>query len=289
MKIMSKYKFITTSIVGACLIYTTHVYAFGDVFKAITDVVMDGIASTGNADISSPPLKDRLSGIVEQDKVKFSSTDKVLFGSKQFKLAIVKSINVDEQIKTYKASVDKRNKGIKGYASSPQPLLDELNTFVPGEVYFEKAVGHVKEKFGSTVYANSVQDAINQGADYVAVIDLKLENTDLSSKTAPGPLTERNVADLSVIFIDKSYEAGPDIVVKNTSQETFQPTEPNQNIRNNLDILKRARQKTFDEFKAKLNKQIIEEADDPPVVGTRLSLGDSAPDEKPINNKKNKK
>ena len=81
----------------------------------------------------------------------------------------------------------------------------------------------------------------------------------------------------------------PDIVVKNTSQETYQPIKPDTNIRNSLDIIKRARDKTFNEFEAKLDKLIIKEADDPPALGIRLDLSDEVVDVKPkLKNKKKK-
>ncbi len=151
---------------------------------------------------------------------------------------------------------------------------------MPGNLYFDKAVGMIKAKFNGVTNASNVQEAFDQGADYVAILDIKLENTDLSSKTEPGPLTERNVADLSVLFIDKNYEASPDIEVKNTSTETYQPIKPDSNIRNSLDIIKRARDKTFTEFEAKLNKLVIAELDDPPVKGITLSLDDDKPKSK---------
>lgn len=271
-----------TTLLLSCLGYQTQANAFGGLLEALGDAIVGGIVSSSNPDIASPPQKDRFLNVVDQSKLKLASPDRVIMGSGAYKLAIVKSVNVDEQIKAYQAHVERRNKGIKGYATTPQPFLDEVNSFVPGNLYFDKVVGLIKPKFKSITYVNNVQEAIDQGADYVAIIDLKLENTDLSSKTEPGPLTERNISDLSVLFIDKNYEASPDIVVKNTSTETFQPIKPDTNIRNSLDILKRARDKTFQEFEAKLNKVIIAEADDPPVVGIRLDLSDVAESTKPL-------
>lgn len=145
----------------------------------------------------------------------------------------------------------------------------------------EKAINILKPKFATVIEATTVQEAFDKGIDYVGILDIRLEYTDLSSKTEPGPLTERNIADLSVLFIDKNYEASPDIMVKNTSIETFQPIKPDTNIKNTLDILKRARDKTLNEFEAKLNKLIIAEVDDPPVKGIRLELGNTVESAKP--------
>lgn len=289
MKSAIHYKFLTIVLLLTSLLYHSHANAFGDAFKAITDAVINGVVTSSNPEIASPPQKDRFLNVVEQSKLKLASPDKVIIRSTGYKLAIVKSVNVDEQINAYQKHVDKRSKGIKGYATTPQPFLDEVNSFVPGNVYFEKAVGLIKAKFSSMAIANNVQEAFNQGADYVAIIDLKLENTDLSSKTEPGPITHKNIADLSAIFIDKNYEAGPDIMVKNTTTETYQPIKPDSNIRNSLDIIKRARDKTFNEFEAKLNKVIIAELDDPPVVGIRLDLTGDSVEVKPKSNTKKKK
>jgi len=268
-----------------CTVFATHALAFGGLLEKLNDAIVGGIVGATNPDISSPPQKDRLLNVVDATKLKTTSTEKPILGSRAYKLAIVKSVNVDEQIKAYQAHVDRRSKGIKDYASNPQPFLDEVNSFVPGNLYFDKAVGMIKAKFNGVTNVSNVQEAFDQGADYVAILDLRLENTDLSSKTEPGPITQRNIADLSVLFIDKNYEASPDIEVKNTSTETYQPIKPDTNIRNSLDILKRARDKTFNEFEAKLDKLVIPELDDPPVKGITLSLGD----EKPISKGKKKK
>jgi hypothetical protein len=259
-----------------CTVFATHALAFGGLLEKLNDAIVGGIVGATNPDIASPPQKDRLLNVVDSTKLKTTNTEKPILGSKAYKLAIVKSVNVDEQIKAYQAHVDRRSKGIKDYASNPQPFLDEVNSFVPGNLYFDKAVDLIKAKFNGVINASNVQEAFDQGADYVAIIDLKLENTDLSSKTEPGPLTDRNVADLSALFIGKNFDASPDIVVKNTTQETYQPNGADKNIRASLDILKRARDKTFNEFEAKLNKLVIAELDDPPVLGVRLELtGDS--------------
>lgn len=281
-------KIFSIALLTISLGYVTHAFAFGGLLEALGDAIVGGIVSSSNPDIASPSQKDRFLKVVDQSKLKLSSPDKVITGSSAYKLTIVKSMNVDEQIKAYQAHVARRNKGIKDYATTPQPLIDEVNSFVPGVIYYEKAVGLLKAKFSSIASANNVQEAFDQGTDYVAIVDLKLQNIDLSSKTEPGPLTERNIADLSVLFIDKNYEASPDIVIKNTSVETFQPNGADKNIRNNLDILKRARDKTFKEFEAKLNKLVIAETDDPPVKGIRLELGNTVESAKPQTKAKQK-
>ena len=268
--------------------YATHTFAFGAILEAITDAVVQGVVGSGDGNFPSPPQKDRLINIVDQNNIKFGSKDKVITGTANYKLAIIKSANVDEQINAYQKFVEWYLKLIKSYASNSAPLISEANTFISGNQYYEKAVGLLKPRFSSTVEAKNLKEAFEQGADYVVVIDIKLEYTDLSSKTEPGPLTERNIADLSAIFVNKNYEAGPDIVVKNASTETFQPIKPDTNIRNTLDILKRARDKTYNEFEAKLNKVIIAEADDPPVKGIRLELSNTVESTKPQTKAKQK-
>lgn len=282
-------KVLSIALLTACTLVTNNAIAFGGLLEKLNDAIVGSVVGSSNAEIPSPQQKDRFLNVVDKNKLKLSSPDKVILGSASYKLAIVKSVNVDEQIKAYLQHVERRNKGINGYATTPQPFLDEVSSFVPGNVYFDKAIGLIKSRFASTSVASSVQEAFDQGADYVAILDIKLENTDLSSKTEPGPITQRNIADLSAIFINKNYEASPDIVVKNTSTETYQPIKPDTNIRNSLDILKRARDKTFNEFEAKLNKVIIAEVDDPPVVGIRLDLSNDSDEVKPKLKTKKKK
>ena len=289
MKLAANHKLIAIAIFTAGLAYNTHVYAFGGILEVITDTVVGGIVGGSNADINSPPLRNRFDQIVDESKLKTANPYKIISGSKSYKLAIVKSVNVDIQIGEYKKHVDRRLKGIKDYASNPSVFVDEVQAFVPSEKYYEKTIGLITDRFDNVITVTNVQEGFNQGADYVAVIDFKLENTDLSSKTEPGLITQRNIADLSTVFIDKNYEVGPDITIKNTSQETYQPIKPDTNIRNSLDIIKRARDKTFNEFEAKLTKLIIKEVDDPPVLGIRLDLSGDAVDVKPkLKNKKKK-
>ena len=77
-------------------------------------------------------------------------------------------------------------------------------------------------------------------------------------------------------------------MIKNTSVETFQPNGADKNIRNALDILKRARDKTFNEFEVKLNELVIAEVDDPPATGIRLNLSATDEMEKPAPKPKQK-
>lgn len=289
MKLAINHKLITIAIFAAGLAYNTHVYAFGAILEKLNDAIVGGIVGGSNADINSPPLKNRFDQIVDESKLKAANPDKMIAESKSYKLAIVKSVNVDVQIADYKKHVDRRLKGITDYASNPSIFVDEVQSFVPGQKYYEHAVNLISDRFDKVIAVTNVQEGFNQGADYVAVLDLKLENTDLSSKTGPGPITQRNIADLSTVFIDKNYEVGPDIAVKNTSQETYKPIKPDTNIRNSLDIIKRARDKTFNEFEAKLTKLIIKEVDDPPVLGIRLDLSGDGVNVKPkLKNKKKK-
>lgn len=272
-------KILSVALLTISLGYATHTFAFGDVFKAIADAVVEGIAGPGDGNFPSPPQKERLINIVDQNSIKVGSKDRVISGTANYKLAIIKSVNVDEQINTYQKFVDWYLKLVKSYASNPDPITTEANTFISGNQYYEKAVGLLKPRFTSTVEAKNLKEAFEQGADYVAVVDIKLEFKPLGTPT--GPLSISNTADISMLVIDKTLAAAPDILIQNTVINNYEGTRPDENFRKELAFLKAIRDKTLSEFETQLNKVIIAEADDPPVKGIRLELGNKVESAKP--------
>ena len=265
--------------------YVSETFAFGDVFKAITDAVVQGIVGPGDGNFPSPPQKDRLTNIADQNSIKYGAKDKVISGTGNYKVAIIKSTNVDEQINNYQKFVDWYLKLIKSYASKPTPIIAEANTFINGNQYYEKVVGQIKSRFSSTLEANNLKEAFEKGAGYVAVVDIKLEFKPLT--TVNGPCSIGNTADVSVLLIDKSLEAAPDITIQNTVIDNYECIGPDENFKREQAILKAVRDKTLSELENQLNKVIVSEADDLPVKGITLNLTVSADDD--ISNSKLKK
>lgn len=270
-------KLFSIALLTISLAYATHTFAFGAILEAITDAVVQGVVGSGDGNFPSPPQKDRLINIVDQNNIKYGSKDKVITGTANYKLAIIKSANVDEQINAYQKFVEWYLKLIKSYASNSAPLISEANTFISGNQYYEKAVGLLKSRFSSTVEAKNLKEAFEQGADYVAIIDIKLEFKTLNKPDSP--IT--NTADISMLVIDKMLNAAPDILIQNTVVNNYEGTGPDENFKKETAFLKAARDKTLSEFETQLNKVIIAEADDPPVKGIRLELSNTVESTKP--------
>ena len=270
-------KIFSIALLTISLGYATHTFAFGAILEAITDAVVQGVVGPGDGNFPSPPQKDRLINIVDQNNIKYGSKDKVITGTACYKLAIIKSANVDEQINAYQKFVEWYLKLIKSYASNSAPLISEANTFISGNQYYEKAVGLLKSRFSSTVEAKNLKEAFEQGADYVAIIDIKLEFKTLNKPDSP--IT--NTADISMLVIDKMLNAAPDILIQNTVVNNYEGTGPDENFKKETAFLKAARDKTLSKFETQLNKVIIAEADDPPVKGIRLELSNTVESTKP--------
>lgn len=124
-------KLFSIALLTISLGYATHTFAFGALIEAISDAVIGGIASSSNPEIASPPQKDRLLNVVDQTNLKVLSTEKMIVGSGAYKLAIVKSVNVDEQLKAYQKQVERFNKNINKYATNPASFLAEYKTVMP--------------------------------------------------------------------------------------------------------------------------------------------------------------
>ena len=279
-------KLLSISLLIISLAYTSQIFAFGDIFKGIADAVIQGVVGPQDFNFPSPPLKDRLTNIADPSSIKFGSNDKTITGTQNHKLAIIKSINVDEQINAYQKYVDWNLKLIKSYALNPAPIIAEANTFITGNQYYENVVAILKPRFSSTVEAKDLKEAFEQGADYVAIVDIKIEFKPLGTET--GPLSVSNTADVSILFIDKSLEAAPNIVIQNTVINNYEGTNPDENFKKELGFIKVVRDKTLSEFKSQLYNVIISETDDPPALGVRLNLSSDITEDKPKLNNKNK-
>lgn len=270
-------KLLLLAVFTICYLVTTHAYAFGGLLEKLNDAIVEKVVGAANPEIKSEPLNNRFNQVADVSKLKVTGSDEPILGSKSYKLAIVKSVNVETQLNSDKKFTDDWRKRILKYVDKPHQYLDDYDASIPGHVLVDRAEQSLKAKFKEAIYVKSVDEGLKQGADYVALIDIKVEFKQLSSKFRAEPLRNKYVNDLSTIFINKSYEVGPDIVITNTFETPNGLTEKNDALlRSSLDEYKMARQKTFDEFEAKLNKLVISELDDPPVIGIKLSLGGEA-------------
>lgn len=205
--------------------------------------------------VASPPQVDRLEGLANPGQIKISQNK--IIGSSKLKLAIVSSANVQPQIQSFHTFANQFDGIIKAYVSEEQAVKADAAIVLSDKIFLQSVVNSLSSRFAETIQANDLADAFKQGADYAVVVDLRFEWVDLSSKVAPGPLSEKNVADVSALFIKNTLEGGPDIQVKNTAISQREAKGPEANIRELLNNIKNTRLKSLKTFDAELDKVII--------------------------------
>ena len=205
--------------------------------------------------VASPPQRDRLEGLAAQSQIKMSH-NKIVDASK-LKLAIVSSVNVQPQIQSFYTFSNQFDQIIKAYVSEEQSVKKDAEIVLSDKIFLQSIVNSLSSKFSETISANDLRDAFNKGADYAVVIDLRFEWVDLASKISPGPLSEKNVADISALFIKKTLEGGPDIQIKNTTISQREAKGPEANVRELLNEIKDTRLKSLKRFDSELDKVVI--------------------------------
>jgi hypothetical protein len=205
--------------------------------------------------VQSPPQQDRLEGLAKPDQIKI--TKNKITGASKLKLAIVQSANVEPQIKSYSIVAKQFDEVISSYVKESATVKSDSEIILSDKLFLQSIINSLRSRFAETIYTNDLASAFKQGADYAVIVDIRFEYLDLSSQTDPGPLKEKNVADISALFINKNVEGGPDIQVKNTSITERQPKGAEANIREMLNLIKNTRLKSLKDFEAELSKVVI--------------------------------
>lgn len=203
----------------------------------------------------SPPQKDRLEGLAKPDQIKITNVN--IKGSSKLKLAIVNSANVQPQLQSYSNIAKQLDTSISSYVTESKTLKADADIVLSDKIFLQFIISSLKTKFAEIFYANDLADAFNKGADYAAVIDLRYEFIDLSSRTVPGQITIKNVADVSALFIKKTLTGGPDVQIKNTITTEHKPSGAEANIRIVMNDIKNIRLKTLKDFETELSKVVI--------------------------------
>jgi hypothetical protein len=219
----------------------------------LSTIILSGCATF--QPVVSPPQLDRLEGLARPEQIKITQIK--IVDSSKFKLAIVNSINVQPQIQSYATFSNQFDQIIKAYVTEEKAVKADAAIVLSDKIFLQSIVNSISSRFSETFQANDLAQAFSNGADYVALIDLRFEWVDLSSKVVPGPLSEKNVADISVLFIKNTLESGPDIQIKNTSISNRDPKGPEANIRELLNSIKNTRLKSLKDFDSELNKVVI--------------------------------
>ncbi|GAB3382632.1 hypothetical protein GCM10027567_30750 [Spongiibacter taiwanensis] len=150
---------------------------------------------------------------------------------------------------------------IEAYVREEQTLKADAKTILSDEIFLTSIVNQLSSRFAETFQAEDLRDAFNKGADYVAVIDLRFEIVDLTPEIGifemPSDIVEKHVADISVLFINRRLEGGPDIQIKNAYVSKRPGKGPEANIRLLLNDIKNTRLTSLKRLDEELNKVVV--------------------------------
>lgn len=219
--------------------------------------------------VPSPPQEDRLKGIVNQQQ---PFTRSRLTNTSNKKLAVIYSVNVSPQLAANAEQARRMKPLIDYYVKDSRAVNNDVDIIFSGDFFLKAIDDMLSSKFKYVVHAKNLDDAFRNGADYAAVIDIRFEYLDFSSKTTPGPLITRHVANASTLFIDKNLQSGPDIQANNTLSTQDEPLGAEANTRRFLKQVKDLRLKTLKEYNTNLNQVVFESVsfqEDNQIAGAR--------------------
>lgn len=203
--------------------------------------------------VESPPQQERLTGLAAPGQINITKA-KTLQGVSKQKLAIVKSVNVDPQLKSFDQVRQQMGSVIPAYINDQKGVTKTAEVVFSDQLYLQALISPLKARFGSIVLAQDLADAFEQGADYVAIIDVRFEFVDLASKLVPGPIHIKHVANASVLFVNKKLAGGPDVVIENTLIQQHSPMGPEANVRQILKSVQEVRLKTLQEYETAVSQ-----------------------------------
>ncbi len=188
-----------------------------------------------------PSSVSPLTGLVPVGQLKTTRTQ--LTGTGQKVLAIVYSKNV-EYSRTLNAQMQTKYLGWITQFNTGD-IRDDVNLVLSDDVLMSNLLAPVRAAFREVRFVRDIPEGFENGADYVAVLDLDLNTT---SKMVLLSQTTTNVAHASLLFIDPNLEAGPEVRSLVTSEDTLTMKGADGNIRDGVRLIKNARTKMISEF-----------------------------------------
>lgn len=202
----------------------------------------------------APPQREMLEGLANQGQVKV--TNNKITGASKLKLAIVNSANVQPQIQAYAANVKAGDTYSTLYSNNPKQIKSDEAIIYSDKAFMESIVNTLKSKFGQTFYANDLVSAFKNGADYVVVIDIRLDY--LWKDGGNRMMDEQEVANIRALFINQSLIGGPDVIVNNTNKDMYEGKGFDANVNTHLNNVKKVRLKSLQEFETSVSKVVIQ-------------------------------
>lgn len=184
--------------------------------------------------VSTPPQQDRLSGLIQPEQLKTGSLQLTNTTSK--KLAIVYSINVPKSLDS-NTQLMSRFTGILGKMITLTDNSTDASIVLSSDKLLEGVISPLRSRFQSVVVAKDLREAFSQGADLVAVLDIRLAYT-FDDRDSRSTMRFTHTADASYLFINRRLESGPELLAQVTHEQV---TPAAGSDANNRDFLVHAR------------------------------------------------
>lgn len=200
----------------------------------------------------SPPQTNRFKDIIDESKLKVG--DAIIKDSKTKVLAIIYSENVSKQLTYNKQILEivNRNMQYESYVD-----LKDYEIILSEEKLMAAIMSKLKNKFDKIIFAKDIPTAFLNKADYVGVLDIRLDvNTPLKN-TMPTIHT----ANTTLLLINKKLEYGPEIISLVRMESTREHNATRESVLRFYHAMvlsiKLARTKMINDFEVDLNSKIF--------------------------------
>jgi len=223
--------------------------------KFLLVVCVAALAACGGPLPYKPEVSSRYQNLIAESEL--ISGPGALTGTRTKKLAIVFSSNVKDMA-DYNEKLKKNfSSSLYTWTSTSSELTNDIDIVFSNERLLSVLLAGVKARFASVSFENDISTGFESGADYVGIVDIQLgaDQPDFAA-TFDGIIRLNHTANASLIIIDPSLKAGPDIVANIAHLQNTPGKGPDGNLREMLLNIKIARSKMIAEFAGQVDRKI---------------------------------
>lgn len=208
--------------------------------------------------LKTPAQEDPLTGLVSRSQLKNAVGN--LPSVKDKKLALIYSVNVPKTLDVNRQLASRFGDSMTAFLTSSSTALGEDASIVfSAEKLLDACFEPLKKRFQSVSLASDLPDAFSKGADYVGIVDLRLEyliNENDPDHAKHTHMVITHISNISILLINRKLEAGPNLVSNVEHQQRTIAAGAEANNRDFINNVRLARVKMLRAFQSHISEKI---------------------------------
>lgn len=205
--------------------------------------------------VVTPQQEDRLTGLIQASQLRPGAA--LLTNTSNTKLAVVYSVNLPKSLEVNTTLLSRFTGFLSQLFTLDFDSGSDAAIVLSSDRLLKGLTEPLRERFQNVVIAKDIRDGFTQGADLVAVLDLRLAyefHEDPNHKL----MNFTHTANASYLFVNRRLEQGPDLIAYVSHKQSTPATGAEANNRDFLVNVREARVKMLktlsQEFEAKTKR-----------------------------------